>query len=65
MSKQTLQHIAIVTLLSIVIFGTMFWVYSSYQRKKHLCEKIIGGSFYSISFTQNICVNGTEVRQLD
>lgn len=65
MNKQTLQHVLFVTLLVSILFIGMFWLNRSYERMKYRCEKIIGGSFYSISFTQNICVTGTEVQQLD
>jgi predicted membrane protein len=52
----------VLALLLIAVF--MFWVEQRYQRMIHACETM-GGKFYSISFTQNICVDGRQVRELD
>jgi len=40
------------------------WLINSYERMKSDCEKM-GGSFYSISFNQNICVEGSIVHELN
>ncbi len=63
MTKQTLKNILIGVVLIMIIGGAMLWMNHSYQRMKDKCDRM-GGSFYSISFTQNICVDGTVVHQL-
>jgi hypothetical protein len=63
MNNQTLKNILIGLVLIIIIGGAMLWMNNSYQRMKDKCDRM-GGSFYSISFTQNICVDGTVVHEL-
>jgi len=56
-------NILIGAVILISIAGIILWMDNSYERMKSDCEKM-GGSFYSISFNQNICVNGTVVQEL-
>ncbi len=58
------RTVNILVLLCIVLIAlAMFWLDSKFERMKKDCE-IMGGKFYSISFTENICVEGERVRQL-
>lgn len=63
MNTQRFQGIVIAVVLVITIGGIMLWMSHSYQRMQAECDKM-GGRFYSISFSQNICVDGDVVHQL-
>jgi hypothetical protein len=63
MNTQTLKNFLIGLVLISIIGGGILWLNNSYQRMKGECERM-GGSFYSISFSQNICVDGTVVHEL-
>ena len=63
MNSQALKSILLGIVLVVVIGGVILWLNDSYRRMKEQCERM-GGSFYSISFNQNICVDGTTVYQL-
>lgn len=62
MTAKIFQNI-LIGVVVLTIFGAILWLNNSYERMKSDCEKM-GGSFYSISFTQNICVEGTIVHEL-
>lgn len=48
----------------VLIALVMFALDRKFQKMQHDCE-VMGGKFYSISFTENICVEGERVRKLD
>jgi len=63
MTAQTFQNI-LIGIVILAIIGAVLWLNNSYERMKSDCEKM-GGSFYSISFNQNICVEGSIVHELN
>jgi uncharacterized membrane protein len=63
MNSQTFKNMLLGVALIIIIGSVILWMNNSYRRMKEQCERM-GGSFYSISFNQNICVDGTVVHQL-
>jgi len=63
MIKQNHQHLLLFALSIVIIAAAMWWMRASYKRMQNECDAI-GGQFYSISFTQNICIDGTVVHEL-
>lgn len=63
MITQKHQHTLIAIILAILICATVLWMRERYHKMQVECEKT-GGKFYSISFTQNVCIDGNEVQEI-
>jgi hypothetical protein len=64
MAIQHLKIIFIVLILVSLFVASIVWLHKVNKRMQLECE-IMGGKFYAISLTQNVCVNGEEVEKLN